>query len=108
MWSPNFATHIHTILYHLYKLICVVIGTRCDDYTYKLITGEERSGSCHTYLTEAVKKVGLSEQDVHDVWNIFMCTGFTKVRSCGWHKSILSKLYLHYFKISMELKSGHS
>ncbi|PNF33500.1 hypothetical protein B7P43_G00552 [Cryptotermes secundus] len=55
-----------------------VIGTRCDDYTYKLITGKERSGSCHTYLTEAVKKHGLTEQDVHDVWNIFMCTGFTK------------------------------
>ncbi|XP_069677824.1 uncharacterized protein [Periplaneta americana] len=55
-----------------------VIGTRCDDYTYKLITGKERSNSCHTYLTEAVKKVGLTEQDVHDVWNIFMCTGFTK------------------------------
>lgn len=55
-----------------------VIGTRCDDYTYKLITGKERSGSCHTYLTKAVKKHGLTEQDVHDVWNIFMCTGFTK------------------------------
>jgi hypothetical protein len=28
-----------------------------------------------------VKKVGLKEEDVHDVWNIFMCTGFTKVSS---------------------------
>ncbi|XP_055849737.1 uncharacterized protein LOC129914484 [Episyrphus balteatus] len=55
-----------------------VIGTRCDDYTYKLITGKERFGSCHSYLTEAVKKIGLTEEDVHDVWNIFMCTGFTK------------------------------
>lgn len=55
-----------------------VIGTRCDDYTYKLITGVERYGSCHSYLTEAIKKIGLSEMDVHDVWNIFMCTGFTK------------------------------
>ncbi|KAJ9597636.1 hypothetical protein L9F63_011505 [Diploptera punctata] len=55
-----------------------VIGTRCDDYTYKLITGKDRSGSCHTYLTEAVKKLGMSETDVHDVWNIFMCTGFSK------------------------------
>lgn len=25
-----------------------------------------------------MKKHGLTEQDVHDVWNIFMCTGFTK------------------------------
>lgn len=55
-----------------------VIGTRCDDYTYKLITGKERFGSCHSYLTEAVKARGMTEDDVHDVWNIFMCTGFTK------------------------------
>ncbi|XP_055905167.1 uncharacterized protein LOC129940747 [Eupeodes corollae] len=55
-----------------------VIGTRCDDYTYKLLTGKERFGSCHSYLTEAVKERGLTEDDVHDVWNIFMCTGFTK------------------------------
>ncbi|XP_062554199.1 uncharacterized protein LOC134219478 [Armigeres subalbatus] len=55
-----------------------VIGTRCDDYTYKLITGRDRIGSCHRYLTEAVKEFGLEESDVHDVWNIFMCTGFTR------------------------------
>ncbi|PSN40172.1 hypothetical protein C0J52_16351 [Blattella germanica] len=55
-----------------------VIGTRCDDYTYKLITGKDRVGSCHAYLTQAVKPLGLTEMDVHDVFNIFMCTGFTK------------------------------
>jgi hypothetical protein len=90
------------ILYNLYKLFCSVTGTRCDDYTYKLITGTARCGSCHTYLNEAVTKVGLSEQDVHDVWNIFMCTGFTKVSSylCGWHEPILSKLCLHFIKIN--------
>ncbi|XP_055644076.1 uncharacterized protein LOC129780132 isoform X2 [Toxorhynchites rutilus septentrionalis] len=55
-----------------------VIGTRCDDYTYKLITGMERFGSCHSYLREAIKEHGLDESYVHDVWNIFMCTGFTK------------------------------
>lgn len=55
-----------------------VIGTRCDNYTYKLITGEETKDSCHNYLTEAIKTFGLSEEDVHDVWNIFMCTGFHK------------------------------
>ncbi|XP_046997096.1 uncharacterized protein C11D3.03c [Schistocerca americana] len=55
-----------------------VIGTRCDQYTTKLITGKETNDSCHAYLTEAVKKEGLTEDDVHDVWNIFMCTGFTK------------------------------
>uniref|UniRef100_A0A182K732 DUF1989 domain-containing protein n=1 Tax=Anopheles christyi TaxID=43041 RepID=A0A182K732_9DIPT len=43
-----------------------------------LITGEDRFGSCHSYLTEAVKEHGLGEEDVHDTWNIFMCTGFTR------------------------------
>lgn len=55
-----------------------VVGTRCDDYTYKLITGNERFGSCHSYLTKAAEKRGLTEMDVHDVWNIFMLTGFTR------------------------------
>lgn len=55
-----------------------VIGTRCDDYTYKLITGKDRFGSCHSYLKEAIKERGLDESYVHDVWNIFMCTGFTR------------------------------
>ncbi|XP_036330338.1 uncharacterized protein C11D3.03c-like [Rhagoletis pomonella] len=56
-----------------------VIGTRCDDYTYKLITGKERVGSCHSSLTKAVvEERGMKEEDVHDVWNIFMCTGFTR------------------------------
>ncbi|XP_039294744.1 uncharacterized protein C11D3.03c [Nilaparvata lugens] len=55
-----------------------VIGTRCDDFTYKLITGKERRQSCHSQLVDAVRKIGLDEEDVHDVWNVFMCTGFTR------------------------------
>lgn len=56
-----------------------VIGTRCDQYTYKLITGNETSDSCHNFLTNAIRKeFGMNESDVHDVWNIFMCTGFHK------------------------------
>lgn len=66
-----------------------VIGTRCDDYTYKLITGLDRANSCHTFLTNAVKELGMEESDVHDVWNIFMCTGFTKV-------SFVNKFYQRY------------
>lgn len=70
----------------LKRRLSVSSGTRCDDYTYKLITGTERWGSCHSYLTKAATEAGLSEHDVHDVWNIFMCTGFTKVsRGCGLH-----------------------
>ena len=63
-------------------MFCSVVGTQCDNYTYKPITGKERDGFCHTYLIEAVKKVGLVEEDVHDVWNILTCTGCTKARSC--------------------------
>lgn len=56
-----------------------VIGTRCDDYTYKLITGKKRVGSCHSSLVKAVvEERGMKEEDVHDVWNIFMCTGITR------------------------------
>ncbi|XP_065207510.1 uncharacterized protein LOC135836544 [Planococcus citri] len=55
-----------------------VIGTRCDNYTSELITGEKCVTSCHQQLTKAIDRFGLSEDDVHDVWNIFMCTGFTK------------------------------
>ncbi|XP_017865273.1 PREDICTED: uncharacterized protein C11D3.03c, partial [Drosophila arizonae] len=40
-----------------------VIGTRCDDYTYKLITGQERVGSCHSSLVKAVvEERGMTEQ----------------------------------------------
>lgn len=65
-------------------------GTRCDDYTYKLITGLDRANSCHTHLTNAVREVGLTEDDVHDVWNLFMCTGFTRVTSI-----------IHYYHTNM-------
>jgi len=34
--------------------------------------------TCHTALMEAVHPYGLNELDVHDVFNIFMCSGFTR------------------------------
>jgi uncharacterized protein YcgI (DUF1989 family) len=43
-----------------------------------LISGNETKDSCHQYITEAIKEFGLDEIDVHDVWNIFMCSGFTR------------------------------
>ncbi|XP_065334764.1 uncharacterized protein LOC135936020 isoform X2 [Cloeon dipterum] len=55
-----------------------VIGTRCDQYTVKLISGEQVKHTCHQNLTKAVKKFGLGERDLHDVFNIFMCTGFRR------------------------------
>ena len=60
-----------------------VIGTRCDPYTAKLLSGEEYHNCCHSNLSRALaEKTGLdvkdAEQHIHDVLNVFMCTGFTK------------------------------
>jgi uncharacterized protein YcgI (DUF1989 family) len=55
-----------------------LLGTRCDPYVHKLLSGEEFDFSCHSNLTRAVLPYGLTEQDVHDVLNIFQVTGLTK------------------------------
>jgi uncharacterized protein YcgI (DUF1989 family) len=60
-----------------------VIGTRCDPYTNKLLHGTDYDSCCHSNLTRALAAAtGLSfadaEPHVHDVLNVFMCTGFTK------------------------------
>ncbi|PQO23392.1 hypothetical protein C2I36_08075 [Rhodobacteraceae bacterium WD3A24] len=59
-----------------------VIGTRCDPYTHHLLTGRDYHHCCHSNLTRAlVTEAGLApavaEGLVHDVLNVFMCTGFT-------------------------------
>ena len=59
-----------------------VIGTRCDPYTSKLISGNDYHYCCHSNLTRAlVKEKGINineaEKIVHDVLNVFMLTGFT-------------------------------
>jgi uncharacterized protein len=60
-----------------------VIGTRCDPYTHRLLTGGDYHHCCHGNLTRALAGAkGMSdsaaEPHVHDVLNIFMCTGFTR------------------------------
>ncbi|EKE78844.1 hypothetical protein P24_00795 [Oceanibaculum indicum P24] len=60
-----------------------VIGTRCDPYTNCLLTGGEYHHCCHSNLTRALAaERGLTleaaEAHVHDVLNVFMCTGFTR------------------------------
>lgn len=60
-----------------------VIGTRCDPYTGRLLSGEDYHHCCHSNLTRALAAhTGLSlagaEPHVHDVLNVFMCTGFTR------------------------------
>jgi len=59
-----------------------VIGTRCDPYTNNLLSGGQYHHCCHSNLTRALAdETGLSleraEAHVHDVLNVFMCTGFT-------------------------------
>jgi uncharacterized protein len=59
-----------------------VIGTRCDPYTNVLLKGVEYHRCCHSNLTRALAALtGLpladAEPHVHDVLNVFMCTGFT-------------------------------
>ena len=54
-----------------------VIGSRCDPYTNKLMTGAESHVCCHSNLTRQAVRDGLTEAHVHDVLNVFMCTGFT-------------------------------
>ena len=59
-----------------------VIGTRCDPYTNQLLSGQEYHHCCHSNLTRAlaagtVLPLQEAENYVHDVLNVFMCTGFT-------------------------------
>ena len=60
-----------------------VIGTRCDPYTNRLLKGVDYHHCCHSNLTRALAdETGLAladaERHVHDVLNVFMCTGFTR------------------------------
>lgn len=61
-----------------------VIGTRCDPYTHNLLShGGQYHHCCHSNLTRALAHrtgLGLHEAElhIHDVLNVFMCTGFTR------------------------------
>ena len=60
-----------------------VIGTRCDPYTAKLLKNEDYHYCCHSNLMRALineRNISLSKAEalIHDVLNVFMCTGFTK------------------------------
>ncbi len=59
-----------------------VIGTRCDPYTAKLLSGVDYHYCCHSNLIRALADHENMTRDeaepfVHDVLNVFMCTGFT-------------------------------
>lgn len=60
-----------------------VIGTRCDPYTNRLLRGEDYHQCCHSNLSRAFAEatgahLAEAEFAVHDVLNVFMCTGFTR------------------------------
>ena len=59
-----------------------VIGTRCDPYTNQALGQDEYHYCCHSNLTRAMlahtqRPVDEVETMVHDVLNVFMCTGFS-------------------------------
>lgn len=51
------------------------LGTRCDPYVNRMLSGDDDDFHCHSNLTRAVLPHGLTEFDVHDVLNVFQCTG---------------------------------
>ena len=60
-----------------------VIGTRCDPYTNNLLSGGQYHHCCHSNLTRAFSdftgiELSDAEHYIHDVLNVFMCTGFTR------------------------------
>ncbi|MEY9357932.1 uncharacterized protein YcgI (DUF1989 family) [Bradyrhizobium yuanmingense] len=60
-----------------------VIGTRCDPYTNLLLNGTAYDFCCHSNLSRALAielkaDPAAVEHHVHDVLNVFMCTGFTR------------------------------
>lgn len=60
-----------------------VIGTRCDPYTNRLLKHVDYHSCCHSNLTRALARhlqipAAEAEPHIHDVLNVFMCTGFTR------------------------------
>ena len=81
-----------------------VIGTRCDPYTHNLLSGGQYHHCCHSNLTRALadeRGVPLEEAEahVHDVLNVFMCTGFTRDTGQYFMKASPVRLgdYLEFF-----------
>jgi uncharacterized protein YcgI (DUF1989 family) len=55
-----------------------LLGTRCDPYVNRLLTGQDFDFCCHSNLVRAVLPYNLTEFDVHDVLNVFQITGLNK------------------------------
>lgn len=55
-----------------------LLGTRCDPYVDKVLSGEDNDFHCHSNLYRSIIPYGGTEYDVHDVLNIFQVTGLDK------------------------------
>jgi uncharacterized protein len=52
-----------------------LLGSRCDPYVNRILSDEDFDYHCHSNLVRAILSHGLTEFDVHDVLNVFQCTG---------------------------------
>jgi uncharacterized protein YcgI (DUF1989 family) len=55
-----------------------LLGTRCDPYVNRMLTGDDFDFCCHSNLVRAVAPHGLTELDVNDVLNVLQCTGLNQ------------------------------
>ncbi|AAS54502.2 AGR013Cp [Eremothecium gossypii ATCC 10895] len=55
-----------------------LLGTRCDPYVDKLLSGEDNDFHCHSNLYRAIRPFGGGEHHVHDVLNLFQVTGLNE------------------------------
>ena len=81
-----------------------VIGTRCDPYTNKLLSGDDYHHCCHSNLSRALsdhtgKPIAEIEHLIHDVLNVFMCTGFDRTTGQYFmkHTPVRPGDYLEFF-----------
>jgi uncharacterized protein YcgI (DUF1989 family) len=55
-----------------------VLFPRCSAYVYESAYGFAVHTNCHDIQAEAQREYGLTPDDVHDSFNLFMCTGVDK------------------------------
>ena len=91
-----------------------IIGTRCDPYTEKILSNKEYHFCCHSNLIRALsnyKNISYKEAEIyiHDVLNVFMCTGFTKDTNQYFMKASPARIgdYIEFFS-EIDLLAGLS
>jgi hypothetical protein len=55
-----------------------VLFPRCSAYVYESAYGFDAHTNCHDIQAEAQREYGLTPDDVHDSFNLFMCTEVTR------------------------------